>query len=97
MRRDDNGVAHCGAGAELTTAQALALGQRVRLNALSADELALIPGVPRETAIAIQAARRASGGAFTSWSQVYKVRGVGPARLAAIQDFCLIDAPPQGK
>jgi len=84
---DDAGVARCGPGAPLPAGQALTVGQLLDLNAVSADELALLPGVGPELARALVGERQRLGG-FTSWEQVDAVSGVGPARLETLRRAC---------
>lgn len=84
---DAQGVARCGPGAPLPAGQALTVGQPIELNAASAEDLALLPGVGPELAKALVAERARLGG-FTSWDQVDQVPGVGPARLTTLQQAC---------
>lgn len=86
---DADGVAICGQGRALPVGQALTVGQKFDLNAASAAELALVPGVTREVAEAIVVAR-VDGGAFTNWDQIDAVPGVGHARLLALQEVAEI-------
>ncbi len=87
---DDAGVARCGGrGAPLPAGQALTVKQRVPFERLTADDLAILPGVGPELAKSIIAAREAKG-RFCSWDEVDAVEGVGPARLEALQTLAEI-------
>jgi competence protein ComEA len=90
-----DGVARCGPGAPLPAGQAVALHQALDLNRVSADELALVPGVPAEVARAV-VAERTRLGHFSTWDQVDAVEGVGPARLAVLQSHCVFGAGDGG-
>jgi competence protein ComEA len=79
-----DGVARCGPGAPLPAGAALTVGQRLDLNAATADALAELPGVGPELARAL-IAERARLGRFHSWDEVDAVSGVGPARLLTLQ------------
>ncbi len=92
---DEHGVARCGAALALPVGQALTVGQKVDLNRASAEELALIPGVPLEVARALVAERARLGG-FAAWSEIDAVDGVGPARLEALQSHCVFGAVDGG-
>lgn len=81
---DEAGLAHCGPGRSLPAAQALAVGQKLDLNAASAEALSAIPGLGREVAAALVEARN-RGGPFTDWAAVDAVPGVGPTRLDLLQ------------
>jgi competence protein ComEA len=81
---DPAGLAHCGPGSALPAAQALAVGQKLDLNAASAEDLAAIPGLGREAATALVEARNRLG-PFRNWDAVDAVPGIGPARLEALQ------------
>lgn len=82
---DDAGVARCGGkGTPLPAGQALTVKQRVPFDRLTADDLAILPGIGPELAKDLIAARDARGG-FCSWDEVDAVDGVGPARLEALQ------------
>lgn len=82
---DDAGVARCGSSrGALPAGQALTVGQKVPFDRLTADELALLPGVGPSLAAELIAARNAKG-RFCSWEEVDAVDGVGPARLEALQ------------
>ncbi|MEW5739037.1 MAG: helix-hairpin-helix domain-containing protein [Myxococcota bacterium] len=84
---DDAGVARCGPGSPLPAGQALTVGQKLDLNAVSADDLSLLPGVGPELAKTLIEERARLGG-FSSWEQVDAVPGVGPARLNTLQQAC---------
>ncbi|MCU0701615.1 MAG: helix-hairpin-helix domain-containing protein [Myxococcaceae bacterium] len=86
---DDAGVARCGPGRPLAAGQALTVGQRVPFSRLTADDLAVLPGIGPSLAQQIIAARDARGG-FCSWDEVDAVEGVGPARLEAIRQLAEI-------
>lgn len=84
---DDAGIARCGSGWPLPAGQALTVGQKFDLNAVAADDLALLPGVGPELARALVEERARLGG-FSSWDEVDAVPGVGPSRLATLQQAC---------
>jgi competence protein ComEA len=79
-----DGVATCGEGEKPTSAQALALGLKLDINAASEEELARLPGVGRSLARKLVEARQAQG-RFGSWQQVDAVSGVGAAKLETLQ------------
>lgn len=79
-----DGVAHCGPGAELPAGQRLTLGLKLDLNRVSAEDLAVLPGVGPTLAKAIIDARKARGG-FKSIEELDSVPGVGPARLETLR------------
>lgn len=81
---DDAGVARCGSPGALPAGQALTVGQRVPFERLTADDLAILPGIGPSLANEIIAAREARG-RFCSWDEVDALEGVGPARLEALQ------------
>lgn len=89
---DADGVARCGEGTKLPAAQALTVGQALDLNAVTADELALLSGIGPSLAAAI-VAERGRLGRFADWEQVGAVAGVGPARLATLQAACVLGPP----
>jgi competence protein ComEA len=86
---DPRGVAVCAPGAALPAGQVLTLGGQLVLATASAEELALIPGISRALAERLVEARTARGG-FRSWAEVDQVQGVGPGRLARLQQYCLL-------
>ncbi|MEW6431879.1 MAG: helix-hairpin-helix domain-containing protein [Myxococcota bacterium] len=86
---DAHGVARCGPGAPLPAGQKLTVGQPLDLNAASAADLALLPGVGPELARALVEERQRLGG-FSTWEQVDAVPGVGPARLATLRGACAL-------
>jgi competence protein ComEA len=77
--RAPDGKIVCGANdaLPLTAAERLLLGDKLDLNAASASELELIPGIGAELAARI-VADRDSQGAFASIAEVERVHGVGP-------------------
>ncbi|MGQ0508178.1 MAG: ComEA family DNA-binding protein [Myxococcaceae bacterium] len=83
VRWVDN-VATCqpGPSAPLPTRQALTLGLKRDLNQAQVEDLVLVPGVGRALAREIVEGR---GAGFTSWEEVDRVTGIGPAKLAALQ------------
>ncbi len=81
-------VARCGQeneGAPLPAGARLTLGARLDLNHATAEELSLVPGVGRSLAREL-VEERARLGRYSSWDQVDRVRGVGVARLKALQE-----------
>lgn len=84
---DDAGVVGCGPGAELPAGQALTLGLKLKLNRVTADDLALLPGVGPVLANEL-IERRTRLGRFRSWDEVDAVPGVGPQRLAMLKSRC---------
>lgn len=81
---DDAGVARCGAPGALPAGQALTIGQKVPFDRLTADDLAILPGIGPSLARQIIEVREARG-RFCSWDEVDAIEGVGPARLDALQ------------
>lgn len=84
---DAHGVARCGPGSTLPAGQALTLGLPLDLNRVTADELALVPGISDDLAHRVVDERTRIGG-FTSWDQVDLVEGVGLVRLERLQRHC---------
>lgn len=87
VRLTEGGIARCAEGApggEVPASVALALGGKLDLNRVREEELALVPGVGRSLARALVQARDERHG-FGSWADVDDVKGVGPARLQALQ------------
>ncbi len=80
---DERGVARCAQGAPVPAAQRLTLGAKLDLNRATEAELALVSGIGPALARALVEARGASG--FRSWDDVDRVRGVGQAKLEALQ------------
>ena len=93
---DDAGVARCGAGQALSAPQKLTVGQRLDLNAATAEELAAIPGLGRDVAAAL-VAERARLNCFARWDEVDAVSGVGAARLATLQSVAEIGVCDAGR
>lgn len=92
---DQAGVAQCGPGRELPVGQAITVGQRVDLHRVSAEDLALVPGLSLELARRIVAERERRGG-FHDWDEVDQVDGVGEARLARLQEYCRLGSTDGG-
>ena len=67
----------------------LALGQPLPLNTTSATELEALPGVGPSLAAAIVSDREARG-PFSTLDELDRVRGVGPAKLAALRPYLAI-------
>ncbi len=86
---DQNGIARCGPGQPLSASQGLVVGQKADLNAVSADDLAKLPGIGQTLASAI-VERRNQLGKFQNFEQVDEVPGVGPAKLEALKQMCEI-------
>jgi competence protein ComEA len=78
--------ARCGAGERPPPAILGALGLPMPLNDTGEEDLARLPGIGRDVARALVAARP-----FRSWSEVDAVRGVGPARLATLRARTALD------
>jgi len=82
---DDTGALRCHGPKPLTAGQRRTLGLKLDLNAASADDLTLVPGVGPALAKAIVDRRQALGH-FASWDEVDAVPGVGAERLAALRE-----------
>ena len=78
--------AQCGGGGRLPPAISGALGLALPLNEAAEEDLARLPGIGREVAAALVAARP-----FRSWAAVDVVRGVGPTRLATLRSRTKLD------
>jgi len=78
--------ARCGTGERLPPAVAGALGLPLPLNDAAEEDLARLPGIGRDVARALIAARP-----LRSWAEVDAVRGVGPARLATLRGRTKLD------
>lgn len=88
------GVARCAppgsaVGEPLPANAVRTLGGRFDLNRVSEEELASIPGVGRRVAAELVRTRDERGG-FRSWDEVDRVSGIGPARLARLQEVAEI-------
>lgn len=88
---DDGGVARCGdvSSVKLPAGQALTVGQKVPFSKLSADDLAILPGIGPQLAALIIATRDANHG-FCSWDEVDAIEGVGEARLETLRQLAEI-------
>ncbi|MBM4783878.1 MAG: helix-hairpin-helix domain-containing protein [Archangiaceae bacterium] len=88
---DDAGVARCGGApsAKLPAGQALTVGQKVPFSRLTADDLAILPGIGPQLAASIIATRDAKNG-FCSWDEVDAIEGVGEARLETLRQLAEI-------
>lgn len=93
---DDAGVARCAPGWPLSAPQKLTAGQRLDLNAVTADDLTAVPGLGREVASAL-VAERARRGCFRDWEEIDSVTGVGAARLATLQSVAEIGVCDAGR
>ena len=92
VRLDAQGVAHCGPGDRPTARQMITLHAPLDLNSASAEQLAAIPSLGEEAARALVEARTRLNG-FSDWAQVDSVQGIGPARLALLQQHAQITLP----
>jgi competence protein ComEA len=80
-------IAKCMPGApegEVPAAQAITVGLKLDLNRMTESELALIPGIGSSLAGKLVEQRKRLG-AFRSWDDVDRVRGVGPAKVEVLQ------------
>lgn len=59
--------------------------RRVAINSATAEELRQLPGIGPALAAAIIAARP-----FDSVNELQRVRGIGPRRLAALREWCVV-------
>lgn len=64
---------------------AAATDRRVNLNTATADELRQLPGIGPALAASIIAARP-----FTTVDDLSRVRNIGPRRLAALREWCVV-------
>lgn len=92
---DSQGVARCGAGRPLPAGQALTVGLPIDLNRVTADELALVPGISEDLARRLVEERTRLGG-FSSWDEVDLVEGVGVVRLTRLQQNCQLRSTDGG-
>ncbi|HEY7725366.1 MAG TPA: helix-hairpin-helix domain-containing protein [Anaeromyxobacteraceae bacterium] len=79
-----------GAPRSLAGGERLLLGLPLDPNRATAEELALVPGLSRRLGEAVVADRRARG-PFASPAEVLRVRGIGPARLAAARPHLAVE------
>lgn len=88
---DDAGVARCAepGNGPLPAGQALTVGQRVPFAKLSADDLAILPGIGPQLAAEIIKVRDEKHG-FCSWDEVDAIDGVGEARLETLRQLAEI-------
>jgi len=63
---------------------------RLNINTATASELELLPGIGPALAESILAYREAEG-PFTSIEQLVNVRGIGPSKLAEIEDLITVE------
>ena len=73
-----------GGGSPLNASAKWTVGLKVKLNAVSEQELTALPGVGPSLAKALVTARGERGG-FKSWDEVDAVPGVGPVKLTMLQ------------
>ena len=88
-------VATCrgsGAGEPPTGGAALTLGAKLDLNRAPAHELVLVPGIGPSLARTLVQARAKRRG-FSSWEDVDEVKGIGPAKLHALQQSTFLAVP----
>ncbi len=78
-----------GAGS-LPAGQALTVGQKLKLNQATAQELSILPGVGASLAAALVEERERLGG-FSSWEEVDGVRGIGPAKLDVLREATTLE------
>ncbi|MDP4528165.1 helix-hairpin-helix domain-containing protein [Alkalimonas delamerensis] len=71
---------------QLEQSQQLAGVQKIDLNRASSDELALIPGIGQQKAIAIQQ-HVAEHGPIRSEQELQEVRGIGPRLAATVAQY----------
>jgi len=77
--------------------EARPVGYRVNINAASAAELELLPGIGPTLAGRIVQYRTANG-AFATIERLDDVRGIGPAKLEALRQFATTGRPkPTGR
>ena len=86
---DPAGIARCGPGKALSTAQLLTVGGKIDLNSATESDLVLAPGIGPHLARALSR-ERARLGRFATWEQVDRVPGVGASKLSAIQEIAEI-------
>lgn len=79
----------CGDGGALPPDVALGVGRRVDLNRAPEETLARLPGIGGRVAHQLVVARART--AFRSWEDVDAVPGVGPARLATLQRYTVLE------
>jgi len=79
----------CGAGGALPPDVARGAGRMLDLNRAPEDALARLPGVGARVAHQLIIARARA--AFRSWEDVDAVPGVGPARLAALRRYTVLE------
>jgi competence protein ComEA len=77
---------------ELAADERLALGLPVDANAAGARELAFVPGLSRRVAADLVADRDRNG-PFASATDLLRVRGIGPKRLALAAPHLAFEAP----
>ena len=82
-----------GDGEEVRAAAELLPGERLDLNAASAEELQKLPGIGPALAQAI-VDYRAEHGPFRSTEELMDVPGIGPARYAAAADGITVEGSP---
>lgn len=64
--------------------------KRININTASADELDLLPGVGKATALAI-IEHRTKHGPFRTVSDLDKVPGIGPSRIEKLRPLVIVD------
>lgn len=85
---DDAGVLRCFGARPLPAGQALTVGQLLDLNRVGEADLALVPGLGAEVAARLVAAR--PDGGFSTWAEVDRVEGIGPARMELLQRIAVV-------
>jgi competence protein ComEA len=82
-------VAVCLGGGALPPDVARGVGRMLDLNRVPEDALARLPGVGGAAAHQLVVARKRAG--FRTWEDVDAVPGVGPARLAVLQRYTVLE------
>jgi competence protein ComEA len=71
----------------------LVLGIPIDVNGAETEDLVLVPGISEGLARRI-VDNRESEGAFTTWHDLRRVKGVGPMKMKAFQNYLCINVSP---
>lgn len=80
---------------ESAAARALREGRPIDVNAASAEDLRLLPGIGPALSARIVASRREQG-PFSSVEALRRVRGIGPKTVARLAPLLRVDRPAAG-
>lgn len=78
---------------QMSARMKLVLGIPIDVNGAKREDLFLVPGISEGLARRIVDSRE-SEGTFTTWHELRRVKGVGPMRMKALQNYLCINVSP---